>query len=210
MNGMFSGGLLVATPSGASAKKPRTSGASSGSAGVNEQKMQALGEAVGQIFPRLRTVEAGVGRHYIVDKTVIPVQRAKTQLGEYNELVKAEGKGHKRGSPHGYGALGFMAGISECNMTDPQKATLQALALKAGDAIKMGHAVTIFRVSQCFKDEHAKIRIAYSAEVATMGVPAVIDAIMEAMGAEIRAGDAPQNPAERKIRELFNLNQEKA
>ncbi len=62
--------------------------------------------------------------------------------------VKAEGKGHRRGSPHAWGAMGFFAGMATMKLTEAQQVVLRELNGLAPDAKTMGEKITLFRSSQ--------------------------------------------------------------
>lgn len=176
-------------------------------ASSTEEKLQLLAECTGQLFARTRTVEAAIGRTYTVPKDTDAVTLAQNQLEAYAGLVKAEGKGHKQASPHGYGALGFLSAIAQATCLTPEEtAALHKIAALCTDPIETGKHVTVFRLSKCFKEDQNKVRIAVSPTLGTSMLPQIIDKVVTTFyKGEIKSGDAPMNPRERKLREVFDL-----
>ena len=81
----------AATPMGISTKRTAVGEAegSDGNSGLDaaEEKLQLCGEAIGQLYARVRILEAGAGRVYMMPKDVAPVTEAKAQLTNYSTQV---------------------------------------------------------------------------------------------------------------------------
>ena len=48
-------------------------------------------------------------------------------LASYSDTVKKEGKNHQRGSPHGWGAAGFLEGCAATDGVTPEQQKIQEL-----------------------------------------------------------------------------------
>ena len=214
---MFAGGL-VATPigsgaasNGSQAKRPRGNGLAA-TQDDNDEKMELFADSIDNIFSRLRTLESAVGFTIQMLAEKAPITSAKSQMGAYNDHVKQQGKGHNMGSPHGDGAYGLymsLGGITA--LTSDESDELTAFASEFSDAKKMGRAITLFRISQCYDKKYVKIRMAFSEDLMWKhsSIPALTKRLLENhFGGDLKSGDAPRGPRERKIRELWELKQQ--
>ncbi len=75
----------------------------------------------------------------------------------------------------------------------------------------MGAQITVFRLSKAYKENTAKLRLAYSPETTKTALPETITAILNlpSVRAEKKSGDAPMDPRERKRRSPFSLDTKK-
>ena len=98
-------------------------------------------------------MEAGAGRVYLLPSDRPAIKESKEQLTLYAEGVKTKGRLHNMGSPHGYGAMGFVEGLNEDPDVPPEsKAILAALARKNPSPQECGLSIPLFRLAKAYKD----------------------------------------------------------
>ena len=151
-------------------------------------------------------MEAGAGRVYLLPSDRPAIKESKEQLTLYAEGVKTKGRLHNMGSPHGYGAMGFVEGLNEDPDVPPEsKAILAALARKNPSPQECGLSIPLFRLAKAYKDGIMKVRISYDPKTAKTELPELLDTVTPLLGGEVKSGDAPMGPRQRKIIEHFGL-----
>ena len=127
----------------------------------------------------------------------------------YSGLVKAEGKSHKNWSLHGWGGAGFVEGpVNTPGVKDNQVQILSEFAKHFNTPALVGQELTVFRVAKAFKENTARLRVAYPSSGAQTEIPKVVNSILiHLCKADRKAGDAPMGPQERELRACFKLNE---
>jgi len=202
------GGSGAAAPQGAKrARGPATAQGSGGGASAlgpdSDKRMLCLAKGQLNIFGRIRTVEAGTQKTYTGDKTHQYFSAPEEAIKNYSDTAKAQGRGHKLGSPHAHGAAAMINAMSDTSIEDHERKILTDFQQIAGDVAAVGTHIPIFRVSPCHDNNLFKIRITFSAEAQEVNLHKLVNKLMIAMGAELKTGDAPRGPNERELMTLF-------